>query len=717
MVLLGVEFNWTVSTSPYNVLFGFDYLNRSTELNTIVSWYSLVSKVRILNAWQGTDHARTNKISQVSKNRESASLLFIRRNNISSSFIKRYYSCKVSTNDSKWDTVPIKYSGQNARHTKENNLGYSSDDLIIMKNEIISETKQLTPLLVENIETNTWPFLKLNKEIHSLVSKKQKYLCLLSRKYGLRSNQVESQINNWLSSLVMRIFAIETVYRSKGSKTYGVDGVILKQENLLEYVNRLKFNSLLQYKSSPIRIVFIPGSENKRPIGIPTIYDRIVQTLFLQILDPVIEPWSDIYSFGYRKGRNAHQAIGELSKILSITHLNKRSNRCNNKRYFNHHKYILSIDVEGFFDTVNHEYLLNNYPFPNIFKHIFKDWLKSPISYQDVISSNLTGFPQGSVIGPSLANFTLNGLEEVIKRSQIIKVDTDNILKTKSTSKDSIKTIFNRIVRYADHFIVISNDFEEIKLLNTKIKEFLKQRGLNLNNYKSHLYKWLNGVKLNFIGFTFHYINIIKRSRITAKMSNKVTKFRVGLYIYPCDFKIKIFKDKIKSTLRNLNMSPYDMIQELNPIISVWGNYFCIGTGTIRTFSRLDHYIWYRTWRYLTRKFKKVSRKLLVQRYYQGIKNPSKRLWHFHGTREEISKDTKLRKGNVSWLLLLSKLVNGIPSHLLRAPKKLLTTPIYIDSSLFEEWSTYIFKRRNYFKSSNNWSDLYKKQKRCMHIM
>ena len=624
----------------------------------------------------------------------------------------------MSNNVSKWDTVPIKYSGQNARHTKENNLGDSSCDLIIMKKEIISEIQQLTPLLVENIETNKWPMLKWSKEIRDLVSKKQKYLCLLSREYGLRSNQVETQINNWLSSLVMRIFAVETVYRSKGSKTPGVDGIILKQENLLEYVNRLKFNSLLQYKSSPIRRVFIPkiGSKKKRPLGIPTIYDRIVQTLFVQMIDPVIEPWSDIYSFGYRKGRNAHQAIGELSKILYITPFNKRSNR-GNRRYFNHQKYILSIDIEGFFDNVNHEYLLNNYPCPKKFKHILEDWLKSPISYQDVISINSTGFPQGSVIGPSLANFTLNGLEEVIKPSKKTKVDTDKkkyifkTTKTKYTSKDSIirKSIINRIVRYADDFIVISNDFEEIKLLNTKIKEFLKLRGLNINDSKSHLYKWLNGVKFNYLGFTLHYITKTKRSRIIEQMSSKGTKLRGGLYVYPCDSKIKTFKDKIKFTLRNINISPYRMIQQLNPIIRGWGNYF--GIGTLRVFSRIDHYIWYRTWRYLTKKYKKVSRKILIKRYYQGIENPSKRLWHFHGTWEKASNDTKLRKGNVTWLILLSKLVKGIPAHMLRAPQNMLNTPIYIDSTPYEEWSTYIFKRRNSGKSSNNWSDLYKKQK------
>jgi retron-type reverse transcriptase len=163
--------------------------------------------------------------------------------------------------------------------------------------------------------------LKLNKEIRNLVKLKQKFLALLSRKYGLHSARVESQVLSWLCNLDMRVFAIETVYRSCRSKIPGVDGIILSKENLHYYLNILREDNLLKYKSSGIRKIFIPKMKGTglRPLEIPTIEDSIVQTLFVQVMEPIIDSHADVYSFGFRKGRTTHQAIGELSRILNVT--------------------------------------------------------------------------------------------------------------------------------------------------------------------------------------------------------------------------------------------------------------------------------------------------------------------------------------------------------------------------------------------------------------
>jgi RNA-directed DNA polymerase len=215
--------------------------------------------------------------------------------------------------------------------------------------------------------------LKFNNEIRYLVQLKQKFLALLSRECGLHSARVESQVLSWLCNLEMRVFAIETVYRSRGSKTPGVDGIVLGKENLHYYLNILREDNLLKYKSSGTRRVFIPKGEGTdlRPLGIPTIEDRIVQTLFVQAIEPIIDPHADVYSFGFRKGRNAHQAIGELSRILNVTPYLRRK-KLGIRRYFSHTKHIIKIDVKGFFDNVDHQYLLNNYPIPKKFKNVLQ---------------------------------------------------------------------------------------------------------------------------------------------------------------------------------------------------------------------------------------------------------------------------------------------------------------------------------------------------------
>jgi len=154
----------------------------------------------------------------------------------------------------------------------------------------------------------------------------------------------------------MRVYSVNLVYQSKGSKTPGIDGKIIAAENRLECLSLLTYNSLLKYKASCIRRVFISKGKGKlRPLGILTIADRLVQTLFVLVLNPIIDVHSDIYSFGYRRGRNAHQAIGELSKILYTKPINKRKSSSDGKRrYFSRTKYVIITDIKCFFDTVDH---------------------------------------------------------------------------------------------------------------------------------------------------------------------------------------------------------------------------------------------------------------------------------------------------------------------------------------------------------------------------
>lgn len=162
----------------------------------------------------------------------------------------------------------------------------------------------------------------------------------------------------------MRIFAIETVYRSPGSKTPGVDNIVLGKENLLSYLGNLTEANLLKYTPSAVRRVFIPKGKRGdfRPLGIPTIGDRIIQTLFVQILEPIIDPHADVYSFGYRKGRSAHQAIGELSRILYVHPYNKRKSE--NRRYFYHTRYLCLVDIKGFSIMLIIDFYWRITPFP-----------------------------------------------------------------------------------------------------------------------------------------------------------------------------------------------------------------------------------------------------------------------------------------------------------------------------------------------------------------
>jgi len=699
----------------YRKIFRYDPLNRMLKYCIVVPLYreNLFQQLRRLD--QGADHVRTYNPSIRQRRQRKCVLNESPINNglvYRSSSLKRYYPCQVNNRSIKIDASVNNASRQDVRGKVMENQG----DLNCLKKEILSESKNLTPLFVKSIDKGIWPMLKFNKEIRTLVKKRQKYLAMLSNQYGFRSATVMQQVDEWLTKLDLRVFAIESVYRSPGNLTPGVDNLILKRKNLIDYLEILKYNNLKHYKVGQIRRVYIPkGKNDNSPLGIPTIKDRIVQTLFVQVLDPIIDVHADNNNFGFRKGRNPHQAIGLLSKLLSVKPAHQR--RPSDKRYFTHSKYILNIDIEKFFGKVNHDWLLKNYPFPNNFVSILRDWLSGEIIYQGEYEIPISGFPQGSIIGPSLANFTLNGLEKVILPTNASAFNGEKfnyyVSKGLTYSKSSSivkKTLPNSIVRYADDFIVVANDKEQAETISNKIDTFLKKRGLKKNLAKSKVFKWESNAKFDYLGFTFHYILGKRFSKITTQRKHNKNFVRSGLYVYPSKSKVQAFKNKIKETIKsNLNVSPYRLVNILNPIIRGWGNYF--GIGTLRIFSRLDYYIWYRIWRYLRRKYKKVSTKNLVSRYFQGIQTPSERTWQFHGTFNFVNKDTMERKGSVAWILLLSQLNKPVPAQMFSPGKALIKSTYYIDDSLFNRYNLKVVKLRSKEKKSvDKWSLLYKRQ-------
>jgi len=150
-----------------------------------------------------------------------------------------------------------------------------------------------------------------------------------------------------------------------------VDGVVLTRENLISQVDALRYNQLLKYKAGPKSRVTIPksGKAEPRPLVIPTVSDRCMQTLFVQLLDPIVEAVSDDFSYGFRKGRNAHQAIGDISNHLPIKPKLKRPKK-GARRYFSQTKYVYSLDIKGFYHNVSDNWLMTNVPIPSRFGEV-----------------------------------------------------------------------------------------------------------------------------------------------------------------------------------------------------------------------------------------------------------------------------------------------------------------------------------------------------------
>jgi hypothetical protein len=192
---------------------------------------------------------------------------------ISYSLTNRYYSYKVDNKFIKIDArINNKFLLTTSKQDVRNKSTEGQGDLNIIKKEILCESNLLTPLLINSIELGRWPMLTFNKEIRNLVKKRQKYLSMLSNQYGFRSTHVIKQIEEWVSKLDLRVFAIETVYRTLENPIFGVTNQMLKRENLLDYCEILRYNNLKYYKGdSSNKYICRKCKNNKHSLELITI--------------------------------------------------------------------------------------------------------------------------------------------------------------------------------------------------------------------------------------------------------------------------------------------------------------------------------------------------------------------------------------------------------------------------------------------------------------
>ncbi|NEO17787.1 MAG: group II intron reverse transcriptase/maturase [Moorea sp. SIO4G2] len=338
-----------------------------------------------------------------------------------------------------------------------------------------------------------------------------------------------------MKSWTAKMIAVRRVTQdNKGKKTAGVDGIkSLTPLQRLSLVNNLKVCG----KAKPTRRVWIPkpGKGEKRPLGIPTMYDRTLQALAKLALEPEWEAQFEPNSYGFRPGRSGHDAIEAIFNSIKQKP-----------------KWVLDADIAKCFDKINHDALLrklNTYP---SMKRLIRSWLKAGVMDNDTFSTTDKGTPQGGVISPLLANIALHGMEKRIKQY------AETLPGKKRDNKSALS-----LVRYADDFVIMHKDLTVVEECQKVINLWLMDMGLELKSSKTRITHTMDG--FDFLGFNVRQYQVGKNQ---SKQGFKTI-------IKPSKQKIHKHYEQLSSVIDRYKAAPQKaLISRLKPIITGWCNYY-----------------------------------------------------------------------------------------------------------------------------------------------
>ncbi len=340
---------------------------------------------------------------------------------------------------------------------------------------------------------------------------------------------------------------LESWYEVKENRgSWGIDKESLEQfeenlnQNLKELYRLLRED---RYTPSAVRCVLIPkpDSIDMRPLGIPTIRDRVVQQAIKRVIEPIFEAKFKEVSYGYRPKRRAQQAIHKCKEHMDAGY-----------------RWVVDADISSFFDTVNHQLLmqaLREEIADGTLLELIERFLKAGVMREGKLLPSIGGVPQGGVISPLLANVYLHYFDEVMvgRGYRLVRYCDDFV-------------IFAKFKRKAERALQVSRQILEDSLL------------LKTNPQKTRI------VHAFYDGFEF--LGCL---------------FKSG-YIRPRDKSIVSFKDKVRCITRRQQPKKFKMvIEHLNPVIRGWGNYFRY--GNVKTlYQRLDEWIRMRLRSFLEKK-------------------------------------------------------------------------------------------------------------------
>lgn len=455
--------------------------------------------------------------------------------------------------------------------------------------------------ILEDLKGDKWPTdcIKKRKVIHKYVQKVQNQIL------GYKEEQQLEFIASQVFDIRNRIFSIDKIFNDSKSSSYvqvGYSDLTLKCRKFI-LLKQTKLINLSKLPSCKIVTVEIPKAiGGKRSLGINMPIDKVLQRMFLNFLDVLIEENLKPEVFAYRKGRNARMAVASVyAKLNRVKYIEQIC--------------LCSSYIEKCFDNFFHHQIVEQYPFPKSYSFLLSRWLTPNLIDKNRDYKNLgrvnRGVPQGFILGPSIANLLLSN------------AFPENILKERGK-------VWADIFSYADDVILIANNQAIFFRHLTKLRKNLKKIGLSLNNEKTKSFVCTKSkIKFQFLCFEFLVMprDQLKRSPLLSNMKNfhslKEGAKDFGIIFRPSPEKVRDIKKRLKIIIKQILHQPrkeiYKSFQQISSILLGWGSSYYFSQGCIYG-KRVDNYVF------------KYLRKILVKKFrYNGLLRPKWVAYNFLG--------------------------------------------------------------------------------------
>jgi RNA-directed DNA polymerase len=424
------------------------------------------------------------------------------------------------------------------------------------------------------------PWRKLERHVYRL----QKRMYRASCRGNVRA--VHSLQRLLLKARAARCLAVRRVTQdNQGKKTAGIDGI-----KSVGPGHRILLVTLLRtparIKAQPTRRVWIPkpGKSEQRPLGIPVMLDRAHQALVKLALEPEWEARFEADSYGFRPGRSAHDAIEAI-----YLHTRRKE------------KYVLDADIQGCFDNIAKEPLLEKLHTYPALRRTIKSWLTAGVVDSGVFHPTERGTPQGGVISPLLANIALHGMGEAIRSA--------------FTTHDRPAAI-----RYADDFVILHPTLAGVEKARNLVESWLHDMGLNLKGAKTRITHTLHAhegaVGFDFLGFTIRQYPVGQCHAGHDAWGNRLA---FKMHTTPSKEAVKRHQAELQHIVRaHRAATQQELVEALNPVIVGWTNYYRTVVAK-QTFNVCDHTLFQLLWRWARFRHPRKGRAWRRRKYWRTI--------------------------------------------------------------------------------------------------